>query len=149
MESNYNMPLLMKCFAVVVRRNKSTFEEAWKNFMAYSSVDENASDTYFKQWQYVVKFGALSQPSEKMMNALGNGYVLCVGVYARDPILVEIALLLGAQLGQFCSWTVCPNYPNSKCLLVNSSAYYSKESGAEELISMVDACLPCPFKCFN
>jgi hypothetical protein len=80
-----------------------------------------------------------------MVEALETGLALAYGVYYRDEMLVEIALLLGAQLGENCKWAVWDSYPESKCLVPFGKAYYSKESGAEEVVQLIDAKFPCPF----
>jgi hypothetical protein len=133
MLSEYNVPLIMKCLEVVARHRKMAVERIWDEFVEYDN-----SSLYC--WEGMVRSGALLL---RTTDAFENGSVLAHAVYYRDLMLVELALLLGAQLGEHCTWTVWPSYPKSKCLLPFGKAYYSEESGAGEIVAMIDAKFPC------
>jgi hypothetical protein len=100
---------------------------------------------YFNFWSSVLKHGALWKRSQEIVDRLEDGTILAYGVYYRDAILVEIALLLGAKQGTKCPWTIWSDCPTSKCLFPFEQAYYSSADSAAEVVALVDAKFPCPY----
>lgn len=139
----YNVPLLMECMKIAARYRQTTFNEVWAELVR--NYTPSNDEVHFDGWSSVVRFGTLLQPPAKITNALADGTILACGVYNYNPILVEIALLLGAQLGENCPWVVWDRYPTSKCLFPFKKAYYSKETSASDIVALVDAKIPCPF----